>query len=108
MRWAAGVGVVNGYGDGTFLPDENITREQLAAVFYRYMNYLGYDTSARAGLNTFSDGAKVSGWAIESMRWSVAAGIVTGRADGTIDPQGNATRAEVATLVMRIVKAMVK
>ncbi len=108
VRWAAGVGVVNGYGDGTFLPDENITREQLAAVFYRYLNYLGYDTSARAGLNTFSDGAKVSGWAIESMKWSVASGVVTGRADGTIDPQGNATRAEVATLVMRIVKAMVK
>ncbi len=108
VRWAAGVGVVNGYGDGSFLPDENITREQLAAVFYRYMNYLGYDTSARAGINMFSDGAKVSGWAVESMRWSVAEGIVTGRADGTIDPQGNATRAEVATLVMRIVKAMVK
>ena len=108
VRWAAGIGVVNGYGDGTFLPDENITREQLAAVFYRYMNYLGYDTSARAGLNSFSDGGKVSGWAVDSIKWSVAEGIVTGRSDGTIDPQGNATRAEVATLVMRIVKAMVK
>ena len=108
VAWAAKNGIVTGYSDGTFLPNRNVTRQEMAAMLYRYMNYIGYDLSARGDLSRFADEDEVSAWAEENMRWANGAGIITGKDGNRIDPLGNATRAEVATMLMRIVTNMVK
>ncbi|MBQ1343324.1 MAG: InlB B-repeat-containing protein, partial [Firmicutes bacterium] len=108
VAWAAENGIAKGYGDGLFRPDQVVSREEMAAFLHRYMDYLGYDTSARASLNRFSDGDQVSAWAVEDVKWAVADGIIAGRTNGTLDPQGTATRAEVATMLKNIVTDMVK
>ncbi len=100
IAWAAANGVVNGYEDGKFGPNDAITREQLALILYRYAQANGLDVSAKGGLSNFSDGAKVSSWATEAMQWAVGAGIINGDA-GALKPAGNATRAEVAMMIMR-------
>lgn len=92
----------NGISDGTNMNDF-ITREQLAAMLYRYAKLTGLDTSARGDLNKFSDAADVSGWAEEAMQWAVGAGIIGG-SNGKLNPKGLATRAEVAAMLMRFCK----
>ena len=89
------------------MPNRNISRQEMAAILYRYMNYLGYDMSAQGNLSTFEDGESVSAWALPSVRWANGTGIITGKDGNRIDPLGNATRAEVATMFMRIVTEMV-
>lgn len=108
-RWPgpAGNGIVTGTGSG-FEPDGQITREQLATILYRYADFLGLDTSAAGALSQFSDGDKVSAWAEEAMQWAVGSGLLTGKGNGTVDPTGNATRAEVAAILQRMVAMMVK
>ena len=108
VEWASKNGIVLGYGDGSFRPDQSITRQEMAAMLYRYMNYLGYDMSARGDLSTFNDADQVGDWALENVQWANGAGIITGKDGNRIDPLGNATRAEVATMLMRIVTNMVK
>ncbi|MBR4232740.1 MAG: S-layer homology domain-containing protein, partial [Oscillospiraceae bacterium] len=108
VNWAAENGLVNGYGDGTFRPNRSITREEMAALLHRYMNYLGYEFTPVDSLDAFSDGDTVSAWAVDDVKWAVGAGMIAGRPDGTIDPQGTANRAEVATMFMRFISAMVK
>ncbi len=100
IAWASANGVVTGYADGKFGPNDAITREQLAAVLYRFAQAKGMDVSAKSGLSNFSDSGKVSGWAQEAMQWAVGAGIINGDS-GALKPQGNATRAEVAMMIMR-------
>ena len=100
--WASANGIVNGYGNGKFGPDDLVTREQLAAILYRYAQYKGVNTASRASLAKFSDGAKVSAWATESMQWAVGVGMINGYTDGTVKPQGNATRAELTALLNRM------
>ena len=106
VLWANSVGVVNGYTDsGLFGTADKINREQMAVMMYRYAGHMGYDTSARADFSSFSDAAKVSEFADEAMQWAVANKIIMGKDNGTrIDPQGNANRAECATIIMRFVE----
>ena len=106
VLWANSVGVVNGYTDsGLFGTADKINREQMAVMMYRYAGHMGYDTSAREDFSSFSDAAKVSGFADEAMQWAVANEIIMGKDNGTrIDPQGNANRAECATIIMRFVE----
>lgn len=102
VNWAAAVGIVNGMGDGTFAPNANVTREQMAAMLYRYArDWMGIEVSASGDLSAFSDRAKVSSWAVESVSWAVDNGIMTGYTDGTLGPGGTATRAQVATMLQR-------
>ena len=101
VAWAAANGVVNGYSDTKFAPNEEITREQLAAILYRYAQFKGLDVSAKGDLSGFADGAAVSGWAQEAMQWAVGAELLNGNADGTLAPAAGATRAEVAMILMR-------
>ncbi len=100
IAWASANGVVTGYENGTFGPNDAITREQLVAVLYRYAQTKGLDVSVKGSLSNFSDSGKVSGWAQEAMQWAVGAGIISGD-NGALKPQGNATRAEVAMMLMR-------
>lgn len=93
----------NGISDGTNM-DGKITREQLAAMLYRYAKLTGADVSARGDLSVFSDAAQSSDWALTAMQWAVGEGILSGRPNGTLDPKGLATRAEVAAMFMRFDK----
>ena len=107
VTWASSVGIVNGTDRG-FEPDAPVTREQIAAMLCRYAALLGLDTTGRAGLDAFPDGGETSPWAAEAMAWAVSVGLFRGNADGTLNPGGNATRAEVAALLQRMVGLMVK
>ncbi len=107
VAWAAQNGIVNGVGNNKFDPDARITREQLAAVLYRYAGKVGMDVTARADLKLFPDAGSVSAYATDALSWCVANGIVNGTLEhGTayLDPQGSATRAQVATLMSRYLK----
>ena len=106
VTWASGAGIVTGTGSG-FEPDAPVTREQIAVMFFRYANYLGLDTGARTPLNGFRDGGKTSDWAADAMQWAVNVGLFQGNADGSLNPAAKATRAEVATLLERMVKLIV-
>ena len=77
-------------------------------MFYRYANYLGLDTSARTPLNSFRDGGEASAWATDAMQWAVSVGLFRGDDTGALNPKGDATRAEVATLFERMIKLIVK
>ena len=103
VAWAAANGVVNGYENGTFAPNAAITREQLAAILYRFAQFKGYDVSVKGNLSSFSDNAQVSDWAKEAMQWAVGAGIINGD-NNALKPTGNATRAEVAIMLMRYIE----
>ncbi len=106
--WAEANGIVNGYGDGKFGPNDDITREQMAKIMYNYAEYKGYDVSARASLASFSDAGKISSWATEEMQWAVAVGLINGMGDGTVAPQGDAERCQVAAIFMRFCDKYVK
>ncbi len=108
VGWGAGNGIVLGFEDNTFRPDEAVTREQVAAILYRYASFCGYDTGKTAELSGFDDAASVSGWADEAVRWAVAAGLLNGtkeRGKLLLDPQGGATRAQIAALLCRLLRA---
>ena len=83
------------------VPNDNITREQMAAIMMRYADYKGIDTSARADISGFADANDVSGWAYENMQWANAVGLINGRGNNMLVPQGNTTRAETAAILMR-------
>lgn len=95
VTWAAEREIVIGYGDGTFDPDGAITREQLAVMLWRYAG----SPAASGTLNSFSDQGKVSGYAVDALRWAVETGILSGKGNGILDPKGKATRAEAATML---------
>lgn len=103
VTWAKQSGVVSGYGNGTFGPGNPITREQLAAIFYRYAQYKGYDVTAAGNLDRFTDKEKVSPWAKEALTWAVSSGIVNGTGSSQLSPQGTATRAQIAAMLHRFV-----
>lgn len=107
VEWAAGQGIVDGYGDGRFGPGDDITREQLAAILYRYARYKNLDLSAYGDISSFQDASSVSGWALQAMSWANGSGLVTGKEGNRLDPGGNATRAEAATILMRFRKDLV-
>ena len=104
VDWALSAGIASGYGGnetGTFGPENSITREQLATILYRYGEKTGADMAPRGDLSGFSDGGDISDYAKEPMAWAVGVGLVSGMGDGTIAPAGNATRAQVATILTR-------
>ncbi len=100
VTWASEEGIFTGYANGKFGPEDPITREQIAAILYRYSVRKGYDTSARGNLSAFPDGSKVSGFAQEAMQWAVGTGLITGDR-GYLNPQGNTKRAEAAAILKR-------
>lgn len=111
VSWAASNDIVNGVGNDCFDPDGKVTREQVATILYRYAEYMEKDVSARKELDSFSDYAKVSSWATDAMSWAVASGIIGGAKEKTgvyIMPQDNATRAQIATIIMRFIEDYLK
>lgn len=101
VQWASVNGVVNGVGKDRFAPDTQITREQMASMMMRYAQFKQYSTCKSADLSAFKDAGSISSWALESMKWANAAGLINGRTASTIAPQDTATRAEAATILMR-------
>ena len=108
VAWAAQNGIVNGVSDTEFVPGDDITREQLAAILYRYAAYQGYDVSQRADLSGFGDASSISGYAQEALSWAHAQGLVLGFEDGSLRPQGTASRAQIATILMRFCEGVAK
>ena len=104
VTWAAANGIVNGVSDTEFAPDTDITREQLAAILFRYAEYKGYDVSGRDSLTGYTDRSSISAYALDAMRWAVDEGLITGMTATTIVPQGTATRAQCATMLMRFIE----
>ena len=104
IRWAASEGIVSGYGNGTFGTNDSITREQFAAMLYRFAQEQGYDVSVGENTNilSYTDAEDVAEYAIPAMQWAVGAGIISGTGDGsTLSPQGQATRAQAAVMLMQ-------
>lgn len=106
IAWASEQGLLLGYGDGSFGPDDVITREQLATLLCRYAAYKGWDTTAAADLSGYADGASISSFARDAMSWCVAQGLIQGNGSAALSPAGSATRAEVATILMRFCQSM--
>lgn len=99
--WASNNGIVNGVTDTEFAPDENITREQMAAIIYRYAKFKGYDTENLGDISSYTDVSDISDWAEKCFRWAIETGIINGTTDSTLSPLETATRAQVATILMR-------
>ena len=104
VAWANANGIVKGYDAKTFGPNDNITREQMAAIFYRYASFKGYDVSKTADLSGYSDADQISAYAVDNVKWANAVGLINGRTATTLVPQGNSTRAEVATMLQRFIE----
>ena len=102
VAWAAGENIVQGYDDGLFHPADSITREQLAAILYRYASSLGEQNGTSPELDSFEDAGDVSEYAQEAIAWAVSAGLIQGKGDNRLDPQGLATRAEMAAMMQRL------
>ncbi len=105
VAWAAENGIVLGFGDNTFKPDEYVTREQVAAIFYRYMkNYIGADVSAGENTNilSYTDANEISEYAVSAIQWACAAGIINGYPDGSLAPKNTITRAELTSMISAV------
>ncbi len=102
--WAEERGILQGYADGTFRPNQPVSRQQFAAALHRYAAGEGWDNGRRASLRGFPDEGQVSDYAREPLRWALGAGIMQGRSDGRLDPNGSATRAQTAVLLCRFLE----
>ena len=108
VYWARMNGIVAGYSDELFGPNDTITREQMAAILYRYAQYKGCDTTAKADLSKFADAAQVGSWAVDAIRWANAEGMINGTSDTTLSPKGSATRAQAAAILTRFCQKIAK
>ncbi|MCL1983653.1 MAG: extracellular solute-binding protein [Clostridiales bacterium] len=106
ITWASNSGIVNGYDSGAFGHSDPVTREQAVSILYRYAKIKGLNSSSSANLSEYADVNDVSNWALDAMRWAVAAGIVQGRSAQAIAPQGTSTRAEVAMIFKRFIEGV--
>jgi len=107
VTWVSSAGIVSGYGNGAFGANDSITREQLAVMLCNYANYIDMNTIERGDTGRFADAGFTAAWANDAVRWAVGVGIMHG--DGTnLNPKGEATRAEVATMIMRFISVLVK
>lgn len=107
VTWANANGIVSGYGDGRFGPNDAITREQLATILWRYAQFKGYDTTQGGmAIREFSDYESISDYAVDAMTWAVNASVVGGYEDKTLRPRNGATRAQVAQMLMNFLKSM--
>ena len=104
ITWTAENRIFAGYGKDKFGPDDPITREQLAAIFYRYADYKGYDLTVKGNLDKFKDADKITDYAKTAMQWAVGSGLVKGKSGNLLDPQGTATRAEIAAMLHRFIE----
>ena len=101
VAWAAENGIVNGMGDGLFNPDGKVTREQAMTMLMRYAKLKGMDVSATVELTKYVDADQICEWASDAVHWAVARGLIKGTTATTLEPQGESTRAQVATILMR-------
>lgn len=106
LLWGSHNNISNGYSDGRFAPDDQLTREQLVTFLHRYANYKGYNTDVYADIGGYADASDVSPFARESMCWAIGAGIVNGTGNNTLSPQGSALRAQVAAMFNRFAGGM--
>ena len=106
VAWASANGIVTGYSNGSFGPDDTITREQMAAILYRYARYKDYALSAQAALDGYADAAQVSAYAADAMKWAVGSGLITGTSGTTLSPAGSATRAQAAVILARFCQTL--
>ena len=106
VAWAAAAGVVTGYSNSAFGPDDSITREQLAVMLYRYADLLGVSTSATGTLSSFTDAGSVSNWSADAMTWAVSKGLIQGKGANNLDPSASASRAETAVILQRFLEMM--
>ena len=104
ITWAAENGIFAGYSMDKFGPDDPITREQLTAIFYRYADYKGYKLTVTGNLDKFEDADKITDYAKTVMQWAVGNGLIKGKAETLLDPQGTATRAEIAAMLHRFIE----
>jgi len=103
--WAANNGIVSGYGNGSFGSDDDINREQMTVLLVNYLNYKGIDLPAGQAVS-FDDESHISSWALDSIKMLQAAGIVSGKPGNIYDPIGAATRAEIATIIVRLMEIL--
>ena len=110
VRWATAQGIMSGYGYNKFGPNDDMTREQLVTIMYRYAQYKGVDVSVGEDTNilSYDDALTVSEFAIPAMQWAVGSGAVSGRTNTTLNPKDTATRAEIATIIMRYCEEIAK
>ena len=108
VAWAQDTGVVAGMGDGTFAPNDNVTREQFAQMMYNYAKYKEYDMTKTGDLSKFPDNESVSGWAETALSWANGNGLINGHDDGTLAPQGNTIRGQAASILMNFDLNLVK
>ena len=108
VYWARITGVATGYGDGTFQPGDSITRQEFAQMLYNYAKYKGYDLSAEGDLSTFPDANSIADWAEAAMRWANGNELINGHDDGTLEPDGTATRAQAASILMQFDQNLVE
>lgn len=104
VAWATSTGIVNGTGAATFSPNASISREEMATMMMRYAKYKGYDTAATTDLTGYADVYQIHDWAYRAMEWAGGTGMITGRTAFTLVPQGTATRAETATILVRFIQ----
>lgn len=107
VSWVAGTDIMAGYGNGEFGINDALNREQLATVMYNYANYIGLNTIERGKIQQFSDIKQTSPWAYDAVRWAVGVGLIQGH-DNILNPKGEATRAETATIIMRFIDVLVR
>ena len=110
IRWATSVGVASGYGDGKFGPNDFITREQFAAMLYRFAQLQGKDVSRgdTNTLNGYTDAGTISSYALTAMKWANGMGVISGTDNSTLMPKGNATRAQAACMIQRYIINLAK
>lgn len=108
ITWAQKTGVVDGYEDNTFRPENNVTRQEFAQMMYNYAAYKGYDLSAKGDLSQFTDGDSVQEWAVTAMSWANGNALINGHDDGTLEPGGTTTRAQAASILMRFDQNLVE
>ena len=108
VKWAGDNNIISGYGEGLYKPDQIISREQALAILYRFAAYAGLDTTKTSDIREFSDSDEASPWALEALKWGAGSGILSGRADGSLDPQGLVQRCEVAAILQRFFAAFIE
>ena len=108
ISWAESTGVVDGYEDGTFHPDQPVTRQEFAQMLYDYASYKDYDLTAEGDLSAFPDGSQVQDWALPAMTWANGNALINGHDDGTLEPGGTTIRAQAASILMRFDQKLVE
>ena len=108
VYWAQSKGIISGYGDGAFGPNDPVTSEQLAAILSSYSKFKGMDVTSQGSLSAFPDSASASSWAVQSLTWAVEKGLLSGMGDGTLNPTGTASRGQVAQIMMTYLEKVAK